>query len=88
MKAFVLANLSDVFSTITGLNAGAIEANPIIHLFMENTSVSEALLVQTGPGFGDWPVFIHRWKPRLLTVPTLVFTLAAISNSVVALASL
>ncbi len=87
MKAFVLANLSDVFSTITGLNAGAIEANPIMHLFMENTSVPEALLVKLALALGIG-LFIHRWKPRLLTVPTLVFTLAAISNSVVALSSL
>ena len=87
MKAFVLANLSDVFSTISGLKVGAIEANPVINFFIESTSVPEALLVKLALAVGVG-LLIRRWKPGLLNVPTLVFTLAAISNSLVVLSSL
>ena len=84
MKAFILANISDVFSTIFGMNLGAMEANPFISLAMEMTSIPEALIVKTAIACGVG-LLIHRWKPRLLAVPTLIFTLAAISNSVVVL---
>jgi hypothetical protein len=74
MKAFILANISDVFSTITGLKLGAMEA----------TSVPEALMVKLALAAGVG-LMINRWKPRLLTVPTLAFAMIAISNSLVAL---
>ena len=84
MRAFILANLSDVFSTFSGLKLGAMEANPFLSMVMEATSVPEALLVKlalaAGVGF-----LINRWKPRLLNVPTLAFAMIAISNSLVAL---
>ncbi|MFQ6026257.1 MAG: DUF5658 family protein [Dehalococcoidia bacterium] len=86
MKAFLLANLSDVFSTFSGLKLGAMEANPMIHFFMENTSVPEALLVKLALAIGVG-LLIKKWKPNLLIIPTLVFTLAAISNSFVVLTS-
>lgn len=84
MKAFIVANLSDVFSTFSGLKLGAIEANPFLSMVMEATSVPEALLVKlaVAAGVGLW---INRWKPRLLTVPTMAFSMIAISNSLVAL---
>lgn len=84
MKAFLLANLSDVLSTVFGLQMGGIEANPIIHFVMEATSVPEALLVKLAVATGI-ALFINRWKPRLLIIPTLVFTAIAISNSLVVL---
>ena len=84
MKAFLLANLSDVLSTVFGLNVGAMEANPIIHFFMEATSVPEALLVKLAIAAGI-ALLINRWKPRLLAIPTLAFTVIAISNSLVVL---
>jgi hypothetical protein len=85
MKAFVLANISDVFSTLTGLKLGAIEANPFLSTVMEATSIPEALLVKLAVAVGVG-LFINRWKPRLLTVPTVAFAMIAISNSLVALA--
>ena len=84
MKAFILANISDVISTIFGLNLGAIEANPIIHFVMEATSVPEALLVKLAVAAGVG-LLISRWKPRVLSALTLVFSLIAISNSLVGL---
>jgi hypothetical protein len=84
MKAFIAANLSDVFSTFSGLKLGAIEANPFLSAVMEATSVPEALLVKLSLAAGVG-LLINRWKPRLLTVPTLAFAIIAISNSLVAL---
>ncbi|MDA0733524.1 MAG: DUF5658 family protein [Chloroflexi bacterium] len=84
MKAFILANISDVISTIFGLNLGGIEANPIINFLMEATSVPEALLVKLAVAAGVG-LLISRWKPRVLSALTLVFSLIAISNSLVGL---
>ena len=86
MRAFIIANLADVFSTFSGVKLGAIEANPVIHFFMETTSVPEALLIKLALAVGVG-LFIRRWKPGLLNLPTLIFTLAAISNSMVVLSS-
>ena len=82
MKAFLLANISDVLSTVFGLNVGGIEANPIVQFVMEATSVPEALLVKLAFAAGV-ALMINRWKPRLLAIPTLAFTMIAISNSLV-----
>ena len=87
MRAFMLANISDAFSTISGLNIGAMEANPFIRMAIEATSVPEALLVKLAAAAG-LALLLSRWKPKLLAVPTLVVTLAAISNSMVVLTSL
>ena len=84
MKAFLLANISDVVSTVFGLNVGGIEANPIIHFIMEATSIPEALLVKLAFAAGI-ALMINRWKPRLLAIPTVAFTAIAISNSLVAI---
>lgn len=84
MRAFILANLADIFSTIFGLHVGGIEANPIIHFVMESTSVPEALLVKLAVSVGV-ALFINRWKPRLLAIPTVAFAVIAISNSLVVL---
>ena len=84
MKAFLLANITDVFSTVFGLNVGGIEANPIIQFVIEATSIPEALLVKLAIAAGIG-LMINRWKPRLLAIPTVVFTLIAISNSLVAI---
>jgi hypothetical protein len=85
MRAFILANISDVFSTISGLKLGAIEANPFLSMVMEATSVPEALLVKLAVAAGVG-LLINRWKPRLLTIPTLAFSMIAVSNFLVALA--
>jgi hypothetical protein len=54
---------------------------------MEATSVPEALLVKLalacGVGYMVW-----RWRPRLLTIPTIAFALIAMSNMVVLLTHL
>ena len=84
MTAFLLANMSDVLSTVFGLNMGGMEANPIIQFFIEATSIPEALLVKLAIAAGV-ALMINRWKPRLLAIPTLAFTLIAISNSLVAI---
>jgi hypothetical protein len=84
MKAFILANISDALSTIAGILVGGTEANPLINLAIEATSVPEALLVKLAIAFGVG-LAIHRWRPRLLTVPTLAFAGIAISNSVAVL---
>jgi len=86
MKAFILANISDIISTVMGLGAGGNEINPLISLVMEATSVPEALLVKLAVAAGVG-VIINRWKPRLLNVPTLAFALIAISNSMGTLGS-
>ena len=82
MKAFILANISDVLSTLVGLAAGGIEANPLISFVMEATSVPEALLVKLAIA-GGVGLIINRWRPRLLNIPTLAFTMIAVSNSMV-----
>ena len=64
METFILANISDVLSTIFGLNLGGVEINPVINFLIEATSVPEALLV-------------NRWNPRLLTLPTLALSVIA-----------
>ena len=87
MRAFIMANVSDVFSTISGLSSGAMEANPFIRAAIEATSVPEALLVKLAAAAGV-ALLLSRWKPKLLTIPTLVVTMAAVSNSVVVLTSL
>ena len=46
MKNFVLANISDVLSTLFGMQLGAIEVNPFLSSLMAATSVPEALLVK------------------------------------------
>ena len=84
MKAFILANISDVLSTLVGLAAGGIEANPILGGIMHATSVPEALLVKLAIAAGIGLV-MNRWKPQLLNIPTLAFTIIAVSNSMVAL---
>ncbi len=82
MKNFVLANISDVFSTLFGIQLGATEVNPFLSSLMEATSVPEALLVKLalacGVGYMVW-----RWRPRLLKIPTIAFALIAMSNLVV-----
>ncbi len=87
MKNFVLANISDVFSTLFGIQLGAIEVNPFLSSLMEATSVPEALLVKLalscGVGYMVW-----RWRPRLLKIPTIAFALIAMSNVVVNLTQL
>ena len=72
METFILANISDVLSTIFGLNLGGVEINQVINFLIEATSVPEALLV-------------NRWNPRLFTLPTLAFSVIAISNSLLGL---
>lgn len=84
MKAFILANTSDVFSTIFGLNLGGIEVNPLINFVIEATSVPEALLVKLAVAAGVG-LLVNRWNPRLLALPTLAFSVIAISNSLVRL---
>ena len=84
MKAFLLANIADVVSTVSGLAAGAKEINPFISLAMEATSVPEALLVKLAVA-GGVGLIINRRKPELLNIPTLAFALIAISNSMVTL---
>ena len=87
MKNFVLANISDVLSTFLGIQLGAREVNPFLTTLMEATSVPEALLVKLalacGVGYVVW-----RWRPRLLTIPTIAFALIAMSNMVVILTQL
>ena len=82
MKGFVLANISDVLSTLLGIQLGATEVNPFLASLMEATSVSEALLVKLvlacGVGYMVW-----RWRPKLLKIPTIAFALIALSNMVV-----
>ncbi len=87
MKNFVLANISDVSSTLLGIRLGAVEVNPFLSSLMEATSVPEALLVKLalacGVGYLVW-----RWRPRLLKFPTIAFALIAMSNMVVILTQL
>ena len=87
MKNFVLANISDVFSTLFGIQLGATEVNPFLSSLMEATSVPEALLVKLAlscaVGYMVW-----RWRPRLLKIPTIAFALIAMSNVVVILTQL
>ena len=87
MKAFILANLSDVISTILGLSLGGTEANPAIKYLMEVTSVPEALLVKLALAAAVG-LLMSRWRPRLLSALTLVVALIAISNSLVGLSYL
>ena len=84
MKAFILANVSDVMSTLFGLGSGGVEINPFIQGMMELTSVPEALLVKLAIAAGVG-MLINRWNPRLLNIPTLAFSMIAISNSLVLL---
>ena len=84
MKAFILANVSDVISTLGGLASGGVEANPILGGMMHITSVPEALLVKLAIA-GAIGLAMNRWKPQLLNIPTVAFTMIAISNSMVAL---
>ncbi len=87
MKSFVLANISDVLSTLLGIQLGANEVNPFLSSLMEATSVPEALLVKLalacGVGYMVW-----RWRPKLLRIPTIAFALIAMSNVVVILTQL
>jgi hypothetical protein len=87
MKNFVLANISDVLSTLFGMQLGAIEVNPFLSSLMAATSVPEALLVKLalacGVGYLVW-----RWRPSVLKIPTLAFALIAMSNVVVILTQL
>ena len=82
MKSFVLANISDVLSTLFGIHLGASEVNPFLSSLMAATSVPEALLVKLalacGMGYLVW-----RWRPRLLKIPTIALALIAMSNVVV-----
>ncbi len=82
MKNFVLANISDVLTTLFGIQLGANEVNPFLASLMEATSVPEALLVKLalacGVGYMVW-----RWRPKLLRIPTIAFALIAMSNLVV-----
>lgn len=85
MKAFILANLIDVFSTISGLSIGAMEANPFINSVMQYAGVPEALMVKLALALGVG-LLLNRWKPRVLTPLTGIFALVAINNSFVVLA--
>jgi hypothetical protein len=51
---------------------------------MEATSVPEALLVKLAIASGIG-LLINRWKPHLLSIPTMALAVIAISNSMVAL---
>lgn len=82
MKGFVLANISDVLSTLFGIQLGATEVNPFLASLMEATSVSEALLVKLVLAFGVG-YMVWRWRPKLLKIPTIAFALIALSNMVV-----
>ena len=87
MKNFVLANISDVLSTLFGIHLGAVEVNPFLNTLMEVTSVPEALLVKLALACG-LGYLIWRWRPRLLRIPTIAFALIAMSNTVVILTQL
>jgi len=82
MKGFVLANISDVLSTLFGIQLGATEVNPFLASLMAATSVSEALLVKLVLAFGVG-YMVWRWRPKLLKIPTIAFALIALSNMVV-----
>ena len=87
MRNFVLANVSDVFSTLFGIQLGATEVNPFLSSLMEATSVPEALLVKLalacGVGYLVW-----RWRPKLLKIPTIAFALLDMSTVVIILTQL
>lgn len=87
MKNFVLANISDVLSTLFGMQLGAIEVNPFLSSLMAATSVPEALLVKLGLACGVG-YLVWRWRPSVLKIPTLAFALIAMSNVVVILTQL
>ena len=84
MRAFILANISDVVSTLFGLRVGGVEINPFIHFVMETSGVPEALLMKLAIAAGIGLLISNR-KPRLLALPTLAFAIIAISNSLVTL---
>ena len=84
MEAFILANISDVLSIIFGLNLGWVEINPVINCLIEATSVPEAVLVKLAAA-ASVGLLVNRWNPRLLTLPTLAFSVIAISNSLLGL---
>ncbi len=84
MKGFVLANVSDVGSTLVGIKLGAVEVNPFIGMIMEATSVPEALIIKLALACGAG-YLISRWRPKLLTAPTVIFAAIAISNTIVVL---
>ena len=87
MKNFVLANMSDVLSSLFGIHLGAVGVNPFLTTLMEATSVPEALLVKLALACGLGYLF-WRWRPRLLRIPTIAFALIAMSNMVVILIQL
>ena len=87
MKNFVLANISDVLSTLFGIQLGAVEVNPFLTTLMAATSVPEALLVKLALACG-LGYLIWRWRPRLLRIPTIAFALIAMSNMIVILTQL
>ena len=87
MKGFVLANVSDVGSTLLGIKLGAVELNPFIGMVMEATSVPEALIIKLALACGAG-YLVSRWRPQLLTIPTVVFAVVALSNTFVVLTQL
>ena len=87
MKSFVLANVSDVGSTFLGIKLGAVELNPFIGMVMEATSVPEALFFKLALACGAG-YLISRWRPKVLTIPTVVFAMIALSNTLVVLTQL
>ena len=82
---FMVANIADALSTYSALNEGAGEANLLIGGVMEATSIPAVLIgklmVAAAVGF-----LVQRWRPWLLTIPTVVFAILAISNSLIAFA--
>ena len=84
--SFFGANTADALSTFAALNVGAVEANPIISTAMEASSIPTVLIGKLLVGAAV-AVLVGRWKPRLLKVPTIVFALIAVTNSVIAVAT-
>ena len=68
MKGWVLANVSDVGSTLLGIKLGAVEVNPFIGMIMEATSVPEALIIKLALACGAG-YLISRGGPSCSPLP-------------------
>jgi predicted anti-sigma-YlaC factor YlaD len=84
--AFIMVNIADAITTYIGLSVGATELNPVMSTVMAATGIPVALALKVLVAAGVGLLFA-KWRPGLLTVPTLALAFFSVSNAYVAFTS-
>ena len=86
LRGFLGANVADAISSAHALLYGSGEANPLIAIGIHHVGMEPTLILKLALAMIIGGVLMKAGKARLLKWPTAVIAIAAISNSLQALA--